>query len=271
MSWIRQVYPKHMSEYVPLDTGIRIQLVLDADAASVSNQTIVLLNLLTKNKTEIDCSYQQKIITIKPIEVLDQKTHYQVILLGGSDGIQFITGERLEKSYTFEFYTEENIALKPPIITSPANLSEINEKTITIAWQNAEGANHYELELSQSNTFDKLIWPIKPVKLYNNNVMPDISFKKGNYYVRMRSVASDGQKSAFTDAVQFFANVDLLHCDDAVDLLASQAIVPISFTSNPEHGTFHVNPAMIQTIRLAFDHPIEAADVSKVYLIELTN
>jgi hypothetical protein len=126
------------------------------------------------------------------------------MLAGGEHGIEDITGRKLDDTYMFEFDTADVRELKPPVLLSPTDLSEVAVQP-EFRWAPVEGADNYELQVSKSHTFGVLVWPTQDDhRIYDTSVTPDIAYEQEAYYARIRSADAEGHRSAFGKPVRFF-------------------------------------------------------------------
>lgn len=210
LRFVLNTNPVHLSKKVPLDKTIEIFFLIDLTVSSVNHDNVILYNIDTQKSEPIDIDYHNKVLSIKPKEKLKPCQHYQVQLVGGKNGICDITGRYLQDVYSVEFYTDDVDEIKPPTLLSPTDLSEVHGNVV-FKWTEVEGAYYYELQISRSNIFDVLEWPVSGHRVYETEVVPDLKYEKGHYYVRIRSVSPKGTKSAFSKAIRF-------HYSDEVDL-----------------------------------------------------
>jgi len=208
MSLVLKSLPVHLSQKVDLDTDIEVRFLFDILTESINTKNVMLLNLNTQQGEEIAVEYKDKLLKILPARRLAPLTHYQVELVGGADGcIRDITERPLLQSYKFEFFTGNETRMARPMLTSPTDLSEITGD-VKFTWLPVEKADHYELEISRSNTFDVLVWPQENTALvFETQVTPDIDYRKGvTYYARIRAVNIQGIKSAYSDPIRYYYN-----------------------------------------------------------------
>ncbi|GAK42040.1 hypothetical protein TCA2_4532 [Paenibacillus sp. TCA20] len=205
MSLVLRTFPVHLSQKVDLDSDIEVTFLFDIFKESINTNNVMLLNLKTQKGEEISVVYKDKLLKILPARRLEPLTHYQVELVGGVEGgIRDITERPLLQSYKFEFVTGNETRMARPLITSPTDLSEITGDA-KFTWLPVDRADHYELEISKSNTFDVLVWPHQNTGLiFDTQVVPDIDYQKGiTYYARIRAVNIQGVKSAYSNPIRY--------------------------------------------------------------------
>jgi hypothetical protein len=210
MKFVLRTFPNHLAVAVPQDVTIEIYFVIDIVTDTILPQNVILLNVEEQRSESITLEYRNKVLLIKPENKLSPNTHYQIELVGGKNGIKDITGRFLEQSYLFEFYTADVDHIKPPVLTAPAHQTSLTGP-VSFAWNAAEKAYFYELEISRSNTFDVLVWPRGESRVYETQVTPDISYEPGNYYARIRTVNHSGEKSSYSKPIQFYVEKSSQH------------------------------------------------------------
>jgi hypothetical protein len=203
MSFVIRTFPIHLSENVPLDMKIDIFFMFDLNTETITPNNVILFNMAEQKSEPIEFEYKNRCLSIRPKQLYSPLTHYQVELLGGKTGIRDITGRDLGQSYKLEFYTADQTKIKTPTLTSPTDLSEIHGD-VKFSWLAVENAYFYELQISKSNTFDVLEWPVKDHRVFGTEVIPDVSYKKGTYYARIRAVKDDGTASAFSKPIRYY-------------------------------------------------------------------
>lgn len=209
MRFVENTFPHNMQSQLERDVELSIRFFLDVDENTIDDRTVILMDLV--EQTPVSCSrvYKRRILTIKPIESLRPNNHYQLLIKGGTSGIKDIIGLEMAESYELEFYTKAIESIKPPAIMKPVNRT-ITESPFEIELSPAVNAMYYEVQLSKSNRFDKVIWP------QNNHLIaqateikfkPDVVLSSGNYYLRARSMSDDGQASEYGPISQIYIDV----------------------------------------------------------------
>lgn len=203
MNFVLHTTPTHLSEKVLLGTNIEVSFMFDINVSTLNEQNIILFNMTERKAESVSITYKAKLLTVKPSKDLKPNCHYQVQLVGGQSGIKDITGRTLNDTYVFEFKTHDIEKIKPPMFLFPTDLSEITGDTV-FRWTEAAGAYFYELEISRSNTFDVLAWPKANERVYATEFIPDVDYRKGQYYARIRTVNNEGFKSAYSSVIRFY-------------------------------------------------------------------
>src|SRR5690606_28760952 len=111
-----------------------IYFFVDLSKGSVTEENIILFNLTEEKGESIRFEYQNRRLQIRPLQQLKPNTHYQIQLVGGRNGLEDITGNKMEETYVSEFYTKESKRLAAPIMISPTDMAEITDD-ITFQWE----------------------------------------------------------------------------------------------------------------------------------------
>lgn len=205
MNFVSRTIPYHLSEDVPTNPKIEIYFFLDLDKGTLNQDKIILFNLTEERTEKIKYEYQNKRLTITPVKDLGPNMHYQIQLVGGRKGLKNIIGQEMAETYVSEFYTKTIREVQPPVVTFPTDLTE-TISDITFKWKPAINAKFYELEISKTNTFHHLVWPLEQTPVYETTVTPHINYDKGTYYARIRSIAHDGTKSHYSRTIRYYFN-----------------------------------------------------------------
>ncbi len=206
MNIVYKTIPIHTAEDVPIDQMIEIYFMRDIVKTTLNEDTIILLNITEQKVEPVKVDYRNRTLKVKPVSKLMPKNHYQLQIVGGKDGIKDIVGWEMAQTYEVEFYTKDVESIKPPRILFPVDLSVV-DKAVEFQMESAAYADHYEIQVSKSNTFHNLVWPTgdeKVFKLEEVRFTPDIDYQEGQYYMRARSVSVDGEKSSWSSAVRYF-------------------------------------------------------------------
>lgn len=206
MHVVFKTIPAHGAENVPLDQVIGFQLMVDIQASTINEDTVLLMNLTEQKVEPITFHYQNKRLEIAPNEPLQARMHYQVILVGGEKGLKDITGRSMPQSYELEFVTGDSLNTKIPIIMQPVDRSVMQE-AFTIQLEAIDDIRFFEVQISKSNTFQNVIWPTKEHAIYRLDqtvVKPDLVYEPGAYYLRARSVNEQNISSAWSVPIRFY-------------------------------------------------------------------
>jgi len=301
MNFVLKTSPSHTATNVPLDARLEVHFMVDMNINTLLDN-VVLFNVDDQRSEPVECEYKNRYLLIQPKSKMEPLRHYQVQLVGGNDGMMDITGRRMPASYTFEFYTADVKGIKAPILTSPTDQSVRTNKNVKFSWEAVEGAYYYELEISKSNTFDVIEWPKSRIRIFEQEIIPDISYAAGNYYARVRSVKNDGTRSAYSDPVQFYysedneeivevkepktehgSNEPSLTAPNASDpspveslqqILSEQATEPSELNvvkMSPSPDSLHLAVTQVKEIVLEFDEAIDPDSLEWIYVVSERN
>jgi hypothetical protein len=206
MNIVYKTIPKHTSEDVKLDQVIELYFMLDMNKNTILQDKVILFNV-TEQKTEaIKIEYQRRVLKVTPLSPLKPLNHYQLQLVGGEKGVKDITGRTMAETYELEFHTLDVKSIKPPLVVKPTDVSVVKEQA-EFVFTSIENASFYEVEVSKSNTFHTLVWPLNDEKVYLSEevrLIPDIPYETGLYYMRVRSVDKDGNQSSWSPSIRYF-------------------------------------------------------------------
>jgi len=248
--------PENMAQGVDLAAPVEAYFNVDLNPATVSAAKVLLLDLTNRQAVAGNVTYDQRKVTFTPSALLSPLTHYQLIVLGGEDGVKNVLGEPMPQSYKTEFTTGEGTAAAPTII-KPADRTVVSYP-FTIEWTG--GAAPYEVQVAVDAGFQVIYWPLNNDQVsvvYIDDgvlVVPDRQFEDGFYYVRVRS--ANGPWAA---PVGF-----------AVDSKAQEALsVPLSVVS-VYPSPFAANVATNKVV-LEFNQDLNQATVNanSVYIVKI--
>lgn len=206
MNIVRRTIPKHTEENIPLDQEIQLLFIVDLNKNSISSDHVILFNITQQKTEDIRFEYYSKTLKVKSVLPLEPLNHYQLKLVGGVNGVKSITGQTMAETYELEFYTKDVDSIKPPRIFAPTNVSIVKDY-VTFEFEKIQEADYYELQVSQSNTFHNVVWPLNDEKIFPMSelkVTPYIEYQTGQYYARVRSVDKEGMKSAWSQTLSFY-------------------------------------------------------------------
>lgn len=208
MNVIYKTIPVHTAQKVTLDQVIEVFFMVDINKQTIRPEHLVLLNISERKVEDVEFEYSRRVLKVKPVNKLSPLTHYQLQIVGGTDGIKDITGRSMAQTYEIEFYTKDMESVKPPKVLSPTDKSIVSS-AVTVQLEQSQHAFYYELQISKSNTFQNVLWPINGEKIYRMTdikVTPDIKYETGSYYMRVRAVSDDGEVSAWSPTIRFYYN-----------------------------------------------------------------
>lgn len=200
---VYSTHPRHLATDIPIDTRIQIVLRYDLDSIGFKSEHVILQHVEEQRIIPIEAVYDKKQIKVTPLESLAYDGHYILELIGGRDGVKTITNAELEESFYLEFYTGHNKEVPTPILTSPANQTAVKEKP-TFTWAADKDMFYYHLQVSESNTFNHIVWPADSEQnVFDGQVTPDYPYKHKRYYARIKAVNILNKESAWSETIQF--------------------------------------------------------------------
>lgn len=195
--------PASYATNIPTNTTITVEFNIDLDTRKLSNYVL----LVDKRGVTVPCTvtYRTKILTIQPTEDLLPNQTYTVTLKGDSnledgvkEGIASIVGDNMQGDFTFNFSTEFEERLLPPLVLYPPNESIVAAQP-TFKWENENEDARFEFQLSKSKTFSTLIYPtVEHLVVTGSSLQIDQTLEDGTYYFRIRFVGGD-----WTEPYQF--------------------------------------------------------------------
>lgn len=206
MKVIYKTLPQHTEKKVPLDQVIEVYFMIDINKQSMRDEHIILLNLTEQIVEPVRYEYNRRILKVTPVSKLLPNNHYQLQIVGGEKGIKDITGRMMAQTHEVEFYTKDVEGIKPPKVLSPTDLSSVRE-AVQFELEPSVNADYYEIQISKSNTFHNLVWPLNGEKVYQTaevKVIPDIAYQTGQYHMRVRSVGNDGLQSSWSPTIRYY-------------------------------------------------------------------
>ncbi len=238
MRIVYKTIPTHTAEQVPVDQVIEVFFVIDIMKNTLNENTIILLNISEQLVEPVKVDYINRTLKVKPVNKLMPNTHYQLQLVGGKDGVKSITGGEMAQTYEVEFYTKDVESIKPPRILSPVDLS-IVDKPVEFHMEPSAQADHYEVQVSKSNTFHHLVWPMGNEKVFITDEIkftPDIAYEEGQYYIRARSVNKEGKKSSWSPSIRYFYQPALNYDPIEEDIEVETKDITLRTNSRPDES-----------------------------------
>jgi len=104
-----------------------------------------------------------------------------------------------------------------PVLTSPINAAGV--VTPTLAWQPANGAAYYLVEVASDSGFTS---DLQQYRTYNTDVTPIVALDPGTWYWRVRGVDADDHEGS-NSAVRSFTLASIPNCANTVLALISPA------------------------------------------------
>lgn len=236
---VLSVEPANYATDVGVSSSIQVEFDVDLDTRYIDGN----FTLMTTNNEVIEgrTSYRKKVITFVPLEPLAKGTNFVFTIKGDGnlddevdDGIKSIIGATMAGSFISRFMTERTDMLPVPTIISPVN-NTIIKKTPVFTWEAVEGATHYDVEISKSNTFSTKIFPaVDSIRITSPTLSPNVEMPDGIYYWRIRSVGGTTNKGAWSSVMQFNLTTEALGQIAAGDSAFVDATDDVSFTGTME-------------------------------------
>lgn len=204
------VEPRNYEVDIDINSSIIITFNTDIDASSLSGQVVKVSEVETSQLVSGRISYRRKVVTFTPTEPLSKGTNYMVTVEGDNnledgvnEGVRNILGEYMVGSFSSRFMTDAEGLLPAPIIIAPMNNTVIKE-TPVYEWEFMEGVSHYEVEISKTNTFATLVFPMSDSNtIFGTAISPNIDYEDGIYYWRVRAARHANDKGAWSPIMQF--------------------------------------------------------------------
>lgn len=238
-----------------VDTASSIQITFNTDIDAQSLSQAVKLETSWGERVEGRMVYRKRVITFTPFEPLDKGTNYVLTVLGDNnledgvgEGIKNILGEYMAGSFTSRFMTDSEGLLPTPNVLSPTNNTIIKDLPV-YTWESVEGASHYEVEISQSNTFSTLVFPTAEINtIYDTTLSPNIEYVDGIYYWRIRAAGGVNGKGAWSPVMQFNLSREDLGQIASGDSAFIDATDDVSFTGTMELELVETFPQNLATL-----------------------
>lgn len=201
--------PEAHQTNVNVNKPIEIKFSGDINKSTLNNSIIIfedyngVYNGITSLKTSDNfnivkgtLTYADRVIKFTPKQPFNIDTRYIVVL---NNTITDITGNRLLNKFVFSFNTEITKSYSKCEITYPS-FGTILNSIPEIQWKSQQ-APSYIIQISKSNTFEVLLYETFVVNEDDDIIafIPDISYKEGIYYVRVKSEGGE-----WSDPCQFF-------------------------------------------------------------------
>jgi hypothetical protein len=204
---IINIAPYRFQTGVATNAPINVQFSRDMQSASFNDSTIALQISGTVARIPVAYSYYNRILTITPTVNLQPNTTYTVTIVGDTNpsvatvnaitGIQDVTGNGMLGQFSWSFTTSAVTVPIAPNLTSPADENAINQQPV-FSWTPVSGADHYEIQVSNSNTFETIFWPLVTDSYSQTmtTVTPARPFTYNlEYWWRVRAIALDSNNN----------------------------------------------------------------------------
>lgn len=218
MILVRNSIPYHSEKEVDRDRNISVRFFSDMNEDTFNRNSVILFNMVEQKVEHVNLVYSNKILEVKPIELLAPGTHYKLMISGGDLGVRDIVDIPMAETYSLEFYTKDTVALKAPVLIEP-NHRTIVDMPFTIKLQGDEEAAYIRLQISDSHSFNKIIYPINEQLIASQvelELTPDIKLAAGTYYLRVASVDEAGIQTAFAAPIQFYTEGNFTEGDEVL-------------------------------------------------------
>lgn len=201
--------PEAHQTNVNVNKPIEIKFSGDINKSTLNNSIIVfedyngiyngIASLKSSDKFNIvkgTLTYTDRVIKFTPKKPLNIDTRYIVVL---NNTITDITGNRLLNKFVFAFNTEITKSYPKCEIISPF-FGMISTSVPEIQWKSQQ-APSYIMQISKTNTFEVLLYETFIVGEKEDVItfVPEISYKEGIYYVRVKSEGGE-----WSEPCQFF-------------------------------------------------------------------
>ncbi len=238
-----------------VDTSSSIQITFSTDINVQSLSQSIRLATSWGDNVEGRTVYRKRVITFTPFEPLEKGTNYVLTITGDNnledgvgEGIKSILDEYMEGTFTSRFMTDSEGLLPAPNVISPTNNTIIKDLPI-YTWEAVEGATHYEVEISQTNTFSTKIYPVAEINtIYDTTLSPNVEYTDGIYYWRIRAVGGVNGKGAWSPVMQFNLSQEDLGQIAAGDSAFIDATDDVSFTGTMELELVETFPKNLATL-----------------------
>lgn len=170
----------------PLDSTIEIIFNTDLDPATVDTATVIV-QLSSTTPISGAVSYSQRKATFVPDNPLDPGARYQVVVVGGVNGVKDINGNTMSSDYNFNFETTTVEPLVAPELASPADESSITSPELS--WNSVTATAEYEVQLATEPSFSTILWSTTTPDLF---VSIGVSLEsEKQYFWRVRAIDTD--------------------------------------------------------------------------------
>ena len=250
---IVSVDPTRFATGVLVNQPIVVTFLRDMKASTFTDATVALEIVGTVQRVPITYSYANRQLTILAVGGrLLPSTSYKLSLVGdvkpiadaltsNITGIRDILGNGLAGIFTTEFSTGAGSAAVSPTPLLPINQTSIVNQPVFV-WE-AIGADSYQVQVSKSNTFETIFWPLPvdgTVTITTATVAPARPFDANvEYWWRVRGVISGVPGSWSATSNFFYGNPSLGVVDDEDSPLGFPAVpLPVSvYAASPAPGT----------------------------------
>jgi hypothetical protein len=248
--------PNNGDTNVSLSTVIQVWLSHDLNPGSVTDATMMLWDLTNNVVVAGTVCYAAKCITFTPNQLLMPSAQYQVVVIGGQNGIKDIFGKNMVQNYQVQFYTAASTSVPTPSIIQPADRTLVSQP-FTITWTGGQAP--YNVQIALDAGFQSIYWPISGDDISvvqatadGGTCIPGRMFDNSFYYVR---VCSSG--GAWSNTIGFAVS----------SVMPSIPVGPLNLlVASP--SPFAANQSTNQ-LQLSFDRPINPATAGGIYIVQI--
>lgn len=201
--------PANNAIEVATNTTITVDFNIDLDSQYVTEEFVYLTDD-TGVRVKGLLQYRRKKILFTPEIELEPKKVYKFYLIGDSTpmdgkphGLRNIIGDPMLGNFVVTFTTEAKKVVPTPVLLSPADLTIVRTNPV-FEWKPVDGISRYQIRISLSNTFDKLVFPEDPKHvIYDTKIEPNEKWMFGIYYWSVRAVDENDRVSEWSPTYQF--------------------------------------------------------------------
>ena len=211
---VKYVWPKHYQEQVALNEDIIVTFVTPLDAATVNDSNVWVIQEGNITRHPGTVSYEQTSgtyrIRFSPSVNYQPNTTYQVTIRGESEevvdtadvdeGIKDAFGYSIKGDYVWTFTTGDNTIVAEPELIYPSDKSSI-DTTPTFQWSSVNGANEYEIIVSENPSFESAEWTTTTTQ---TELAPPIPLDNREHWWKVRAIDASGNAGAWSEVWSFY-------------------------------------------------------------------
>lgn len=220
-------FPRNLDKDVDIRSSIKIEFSTDLDRDFI--EANILVHDAKGLRIPGTFAYGSRLVTYTPDKPFSHLDTIRVTVIGddmsgNNIGIRSVLGTRMKGNYAFSFTTAASPTLQAPVLIYPTDATAIRTNP-KFDWKPVDGADHYQIQVSQQNTMNPVLWPPKweEFKVFDavaddrinlgedgtyyvlrEMIDPSMTFKDGLYYWRMRAVSPDGSFGDWTELHTFY-------------------------------------------------------------------
>jgi hypothetical protein len=211
-SLVQASIPTAYANDITTSAALQVFFTRDLDSSTLSDATIALQVAGQLVRVPCTYSYAARVLTIAPSGGLLPATSYQLTLLGDTDptddtltanitGIRDILGNGFTGTWTLIFkttaITQPGVPVPVTPVRSTALLTQPTFSWVPVAAAASGYVTYYQVQVSPSNTFETLSWPVTSMDQSANFLtasaftIPDLSFPlQAEYWWHVRAVVA---------------------------------------------------------------------------------